>query len=165
MGILESLKGVLSGSGKSAEPITFEPGETEIARTVGCTLKGGKPWVGGDLVLTDKRLLFTPLNTADVAVLLQYGLKKAGAPGSAVTAVGWVQGQIQQIPTDLAAISNVTIGRQADAFHPPAFAVHLADGQTLEFGVLKSRLSPNGSGGNNTARDQFVSQLQSRLQS
>jgi len=79
MGLFDSFMKTVGGAGKAAQPVSFEPGEVEVGRVVGCTLEGGSSWFGGDLVLTDRRLIFTPLEVRYVADLLQYGLKKVDA--------------------------------------------------------------------------------------
>ena len=165
MGLLDNVKGLLGGSGKTTEPILLEAGENEQARTVACTVKGsGLPWVGGDLVLTDRRLLFTPLNVKDVAPLLSYGLKAAGVPSVAVALVGRVQSQIRPGATELAEVTSVTSGRSAGLLHPPTLLVNRADGESIEFGVLASRTTPNFSGANERARDDFLAQLEAVVQ-
>jgi hypothetical protein len=164
MGLLDSLKGVLGGSGKHTLPVTLDPGEQELDRVVGCTVKGnGASWVGGDLVLTNQRLLFTPLNINDAASLLTYGLTKTGAPGQAAAVVGWMQKQAVQQPVGLDAISEIRAGRGASLLHPPSLVVTLSTGTGLEFGVLATRTSFNGSSANTAARDGFVSKVRSLL--
>src|ERR1044072_850553 len=50
--------GLFSGDGKRPLPIEPAPGETELLREVASKHPGGAS-VGGDLVLTDRRLVFT----------------------------------------------------------------------------------------------------------
>ena len=165
MGVLDNIKGLLGGSGKTTEPPVLQDGENEQALTIACTVKGsGKPWVGGDLVLTDLRLLFTPLNVKDVAPLLSYGLKKAGAPSAATALVGWAQSQIRPGATELDQVTAVTSGRSAGLLHPPTLLVQRADGERIEFGVLASRTAPNISRANERARDVFMAQLEAVIQ-
>ena len=110
MGIFDNIKGPCAWERQERPAHDARRRERELTGVVACTVKaGGRPWVGGDLVLTDHRLLFTPLNVKDVAALLSYGLKKAGAPGAPITAVGWVAGQVMLRPSD---------GRLADPSSP-----------------------------------------------
>jgi hypothetical protein len=160
MGLFDNIGNLLRGSGKTTEPVTLEAGEVERARVPGCTVKGnGFAWVGGDLVLTNQRLLFTPLNTKDVSTLLSFGLTKAGA-GRAVAVVGWFQGQIQQQASRLSAIASVRANREPSLLHPPTMVVQLTDGRALEFGVVATRLSPNAAAANAQARDSFIAAMQ-----
>lgn len=164
MGVLQNVMGLLQGSGKCAEPVHFDPGEVEIARVVGCTVRaGGKPWVGGDLILTNQRLLFAPLNTKDVGALVRYGLKVSGVTGAGAV-IGWMQKQIRHEATGLAGIASVSASRSGGhLIHPPAMVVELTDGKRLEFGVLNSRLSPTRAQANVAVRDAFVSRVQTVL--
>lgn len=61
MGILDSLGGLLGGSGKTTVPIPMLDGESEIMRVIGSARPGGLTSVGGELVLTTHRVCFTPL--------------------------------------------------------------------------------------------------------
>lgn len=161
MGIFDNIKGLAGGSGKSVQPMTLADGEHELTRVVACTVKGGgRPWVGGDLVLTNHRLLFTPLNVKDVAALLSYGLKKAGAPGAPIAVVGWVAGQVMPGSVDADEIASASAGRSGALLNPPTIKVNLRSGGTLEFGMLAGRMSPNGAKANELVRDQFLRRIQ-----
>lgn len=163
MGILDNISGLLGGSGKGAVPITLDDGEVEVARVVACTVKGaGRPWVGGDLVLTNRRLLFSPLETKDVAALLSYGLKKVGAPAGS-TAVGWIQKEIAAAATDVSSMASAAAYRPAALLNPPTITVGLRDGRNLEFGILASRMSPSASKSNEAKRDEFLRLLQTSI--
>jgi len=161
MGIFDNIKGVAGGSSKGVQPITLAYGERELARVVACTVKGGgRPWVGGDLVLTDHRLLFTPLNVKDVAALLSYGLKKAGAPGAVIAVVGWAAGQVMPGTVDADEIASASVGRSGALLNPPTIKVNLLSGGTLEFGILAARMSFNGAAANEVARDKFLRRIE-----
>lgn len=161
MGLMENLSGLIGGRGKSVTPVALEAGEKEVARAVACTLKGGgRAWVGGDLVVTNRRVLFAPLDVKDVAALLSYGLKKAGAPGGATGVVGWIGGQVEPSSTDVSDIVSATRGRSAGLLNPPTVTVHLRDGTNLEFGILSGRMSPNVAKSNEQRRDEVLHLLQ-----
>jgi hypothetical protein len=57
MGIWDATKRLLRGSGTKTLPITLEPGEVEKARSVASHRPGTLTSVGGDLVLTSRRLI------------------------------------------------------------------------------------------------------------
>lgn len=163
MGVLENLTGLLSGSATRTESVEFDLGEVEVARTTACTLKfGGKSWVGGELVLSSKRLLFTPLNMKDLAGLLGYGLQKSGVKGAQL-AVGWIAKQIRQEATGLATIASARPGRSGDWLRPPSIVLVTTDGREIEFGVLAGRLLPNWSAAHRGARDEFLVTLEASL--
>lgn len=164
MGIIGSLRGLLSGSGKTAQPVLLEEGESELDRVVACTVRGGgRAWVGGDLVLTDRRVLFTPLNVNDVAALLSYGLRRVGAPAGAAAVVGFIARKVAREAAEVSGVVRVAPGRAPGLFNPPTAVFQLDDGRQLEFGILASRTSPNSSTGNVVARDRFLAEVQSQL--
>lgn len=159
MGLLDNLRGLLAGSGRTTAPVELTPGEFETARTYG-QLVGANALksVGGELILTNQRLIFTPWNITDLAPLLAFGLKRAGVAGAGVV-VGWVAGQVRGDAADLTSITGATPGRDAALLHPPTLVVQLADGRRLEFGIVVAKLSPNRSLANNDARDVFLAKL------
>lgn len=162
MGLLDNLTHLLSGRGKSPAPVTLEDGEEEISRVAACTVKGGgRPWVGGDLVLTNRRVLFAPLDVTDAAALLSYGLKKAGAPSDAIALVGWIASQVRPETLERSEVLAASAGRSAGVLNPPTLTVHRADGTNLEFGILASRMSPNLAKANESVRDEYLAVLAS----
>lgn len=135
-----------------------------MARVFACAVKGsGRPWVGGDLVLTNRRLIFSPLNVKDVAAVLSYGSQKFGAPSSATTVVGWINGQAKSEVANLSNVVMVVANRSASLLNPPTIIVSLSDSRALEFGVLDQRMSLNGSKSNERVRDELLHRVQSAL--
>ena len=162
MGILGNLGNLLQGSGRQTEPVQLLPDERELFRTAGAVLVAGSSAVGGDIVVTNQRLLFTPLNVADVAVLLGFGLQRAGAPKAATALIGHVSDYVSKAATatDVVAIRD---GREASLLSPPSVVIVSATGRELEFGVTASRRSLNVSPANEQARRQLVSLVQTQL--
>jgi hypothetical protein len=156
MGLLDGLRGVLAGDGTWTLPIELVPGETEQLRVVASKHPGGAS-VGGDLVLTDRRLVFTPLNVHGAVEALTWGLGKAGVP-EVVAKVPAKLGELvgSQIATDLDAIATVERGNDASVFKPPTIVVTGHNGVRTEIGVLRSRGAFNGRRTNNEERDRMI---------
>ncbi len=149
------------------EPVEFGPEEVEVARVPGCLIRSDVSWIGGDLVLTNQRLLLTPVNVKGVLALTSMGLKvvqAASGPlplvGQVMTVIGWAQKLVRSVSSDTPSIMKVTVGQQQPRLtKPPTLVVHRSNGPAIEFGVLTSRLTPNLSRKNVAARDQFLAQI------
>lgn len=159
MGTFDHLRGLFSGSGRTTVPISLPSGEAELHRCVACVLFGGMSKVGGDLVITNRRILFTPLNTRDVAGLLRAGLKAADAPTGASTVVGWLQGQVDRSASSIAEVTAVGSGGDGDWVRPPSIVFQCSDGSRHEFGILATRTSRTGSRQNRVVRDSLLEAL------
>jgi hypothetical protein len=164
MGILETL---LGRSPPDVEPVALRPGESEIVRTPACLTKGGVSWVGGDLILTNQRLIFTPINTNDLVKLTSLGLKVVRIPhaNQVMTVIGWAQKLIKQVDTDSDVITSAAVGRyDAGLIHPPTIVIQRSTGAPLEFGIIGGgRLTPTGSSKNVVARDNFLGSIRDVL--
>jgi hypothetical protein len=149
------------------EPITLAHGEFQVARTPGCVVKGGIPWVGGDLILTNQRLLMTPLNTKDMVKLTSAGLKVlqlATGPiphvGQVMAVIGWAQKFVRGVSSDTQAIAAVTVGNPgASLIHPPTIEIHRSGLPSIEVGVAATRWTPTISRRNIEARDRFLAEI------
>lgn len=157
-GLFDNARRLMNGSGRSTVPLELRPGETETTRVVASALFGGLTAVGGDLVVTNQRVVFVPLNVRDVAPLLSKGLKAADVSGASAL-VGWLQKQIDGSETSMDRVVSARAGSGGSLFKPPTVLFKLADGRDLEFGVLAGRTSMNLSAKNRTVRDQLVSTL------
>ncbi len=155
MGVFDSLIAVLSGKGKETVEVKLEPDEAQIVRCV-----ANYKLFGGDLVVTNKRVVFTPLNVADAVTLLTFGLGKAGA------------GPIAKVPEelgklaaqdDLGPVRDVTAGQDASWSSPPTIRFTGQDGTVTEIGILASRGTPNFSPTNNKVRDTVVATIRASL--
>ncbi len=160
MGLLDNLRNVLSGAGRASVPVDLEAGEHEIERFVASTLRSGFSAVGGDLVVTDRRLIFTPLNTADISALLKMGFKAVRAPSAVGVLVGLLQKQIDAAGSLIDGIDSASAGSNGSALRPPTVIIKSAGGVTAEFGVLHSRFEPTFSARNRRARDRLIALLQ-----
>ncbi|WP_211882378.1 hypothetical protein [Pseudarthrobacter albicanus] len=158
---------LIGGSGRETMPYELSNGESEILRVVGSKRPGGITSVGGDLVLTNLRVIFTPLNTSDVSKLLSFGLGKAGVDGNIVGLVDKVQEMIGTAapigPGALSEIASIEAGSDGSLFKPPTLIIRGTDGSSAEVGVVASRLSINSSPENRTARDRFIEAARQQL--
>jgi hypothetical protein len=156
MGILDSVSGLISGRGKTVRPIELAPGEVELAREVASWRPGGAS-VGGDLVLTNMRLIFTPLETRDAAGILEWGLSKAGAPDLVSKIPGALDSLVK--PEAIAGVAAVEPGSGPSWRKPPTLVVSDAAGNRVEIGILAARLKLNPSAENAVARDRMVAAI------
>jgi hypothetical protein len=158
-GLARNWSNLFGGSGRSSVPVQLGAGEIERLRVVAAALFAGMSKVGGDLIVTNQRIMFTPLNTTDVSALLRAGLKATDAPSGSSALVGWLQRQVDETAEALDDVVTVRAGDDGNWLKPPTVIFGLADGRSIEFGVLASRMSANGSAKNRTARDQLVGAL------
>ena len=161
------LKDLLAGSGTRVRPVSLQQGETELCREVGSARPGTLTSVGGDLVLTDRRLIFTPLETRDVVEALSWGLKKAGAPGGVSGLPDRLGELVQQQElggtSGLRGVASVGPGGGGGWLKPPTILVRGTDGSTTEIGVLAGRRSINRDKGNVVARDRILTAIETVL--
>lgn len=156
MGIIDSLKNLGRGAGRSTVALPLQGGEQELMRVHATARPGGLRSVGGQLVLTTHRVAFLPWNTVDISGVLAWALPKAGAPRAVVRpAINGVQAAIDGTRVDGVAAS-VGIGGPASLLSGPTLVVTSADGTRNVFGVVAGIGSPNLSARNVDVRDQFV---------
>lgn len=143
-------------------------GERRIREQV-ATIDGNSLW-GGQLVLTDQRLLFQPLDVKAATKLLSNGIDFMPANlavlGKVVSkaldyTTAYQDGLEGAVPTT--AITSVDPGRGPALFHPPSLVLTMDNGNTVEFGILRSKLTPNISPTNTTARDEMVALIRAQL--
>lgn len=124
-----------------ALPVVLGDGEGEVARIPAVRHPGTLAAVEGDLVLTTRRLLFSPLAVHGPAAGIAWSSSPSGATGG-----------------DEALVDAVA-GRSPGLFHPPTLHLTGASGARTEFGVLSGRKTPNFAGANAQARDDFLAVL------
>jgi len=135
-------------------------------RTVAGLRPGALNSVGGDLVLTNMRVVFTPLDVRDLSVVLKWGLGKAGGGRVANPLIDYAAGAVGDpvnVAGGLAGLAAVQIGSSAKVLKPPTLLLLGADGTVTEIGILQSRMSANANSANNVVRDQMVAAIQSQL--
>lgn len=164
---LGALWRTVNGSGRETLPIKLMPGETETMRVTASRNPGDLRSVGGDLLLTTKRLVFTPLNVKDVAAILSYGLSKAGLDSR----ISGLPGKVAEIvgdattigPETLAEIACIEAGSGPRLFKPPTLILTATEGTRTEVGILAGRMVPSLSSKNTVTRDKFILKVRQAL--
>jgi hypothetical protein len=123
------------------------PGEVLKARAVASVRPGSWRSVGGDLVLTNRRLVFTPLETrlGDMVSWLDH------------PPLGSQSGR-------LGGIADVEPGSRGWVLKPPTLVIISTTGARTEIGVLASRFAPNWSRRNRAERDRVVEAIRHALE-
>jgi hypothetical protein len=159
MGVVDSIKNLLAGSARTFVDVPLMPGEEVVLDKYGGLIVHGISWKGGQIRLTNMRLLLLPWNMADVSALLKAGLKVTGAPSQAIALVGWMQGQLSPEVNALDVIESVALGGGPSLTRAPSIVVRLRDGRTLELGVVASPTTLSLSKKNVQHRDELFSAL------
>lgn len=163
MSVLDSVVRLLSGNGRAPVKVPLASGEREQHRVVACSLFSGMSKAGGNLVLTNERLIFTPWSMQDLGSLLAAGFRTlslpdaiAQAPETAVKLIG------EPIGVPLEQIAGAVAGQKPSVFRPPSILVRTEEAE-IEFGVLASLWSLNAAAANVVARDNFLATLHAQL--
>jgi len=156
MGLLESLNALRKGAGRKVVDVPLLENEHELFRVIASRNPGTVLAAGGQLVLTNQRVVFSPWNTKDLSTVLVWGLGKAGAPKMLRDAATKLQGLIDASAIAVDGFSEVKVGSGASVLKPPTLTIVGADQEPVEFGILKSLFSPNFSKANESVRDQCV---------
>lgn len=122
MGLMDSVIGLSKGNGRGAQPVPLLPGEVEIMRSPAGLRPGALNSRGGDLVMTNVRVVFTPLDVRDLGVVLKWGLGKAGAGQVANPLIGYgvkAVGDPVNVGGGLQGIAAVGVGSPATIRKPP----------------------------------------------
>jgi len=147
------------------EPDDPQPGEHTIASASACTIKRGVAWVGGDLIVTNQRLIFNPWYSSDLAKLTSQGLKFVPVHHAhhVTTVVGSSPRLGTQAAADTGLITAVSAGQPAGLARPPTIVVERSNRAPLEFGIACSRWTPTRSHQNIVARDRIVAAAKAAL--
>jgi hypothetical protein len=129
-----------------------------------------KPIWGGQLALTNQRVLFRPLDPTATSKMIKDGiaflpddLAVLGQVVDRVLDYSTAYGEDTVAAIEAFAISGVGGGMDASLLHPPSLVLTLVGGRTIEIGVLKSLGSANFWHANNTARDEMVAAISDQL--
>lgn len=163
MGIFDHVAGLLSGAGKATLTVQLEPGETEVTRAVASNRPGTVTSVGGDLVLTNRRLVFTPLNVKDLTAALTWGLGKVGAPEPAAKLVDQVGKLVDthEFGT-VSSLAGVSAGSPPSLRKPPTLVVVSGAG-TWEIGILAGRTKMSRDPSNAMERDRMLAAIRAQI--
>ncbi len=142
-----------------------------LTRTQTASVDGKSIW-GGQLVLTNQRLLFQPLDMKVTTKLLNDGIEflpgNLAVFGEVVSkaldyTTGYQGGLTGTVPTT--SIVSVGSGKGPGLLHPPSLVLTLDSGTRVEIGILTGRFSPNISSGNAAARDEMIQLIRAQLAS
>ncbi len=139
---------------------TLKEGERMQSSWIASVAIGGKAITGGNLVLTNQRLLFEPMRTPKDILLgpiaRLFGLKSAGdILNKTLDDTKLLEPWSISLP-EIAAI-DALLGR------PPQLRVILINGESKIFIISASRWSPIWSTVNEQARDEVVTRLRTAL--
>ena len=120
------------------------------------------PETGGELALTDRRLIFAPWRFTALKEMLTAGFLPVAPDPSLPEAV-----QERQLLSGTVMIANDRIeaaaaGRKAAHYRPPGLRITTSAG-SVEFGILAGPYKRNKAPANTRARDAFVSALNAVL--
>ncbi len=164
MGMFESFKSLLAGSGTRTLDLQLDIEEAELARATASHRPGSLRSVGGDLVLTTRRLVFTPLDTRDLVEVLTWSLGKSGTPSAATGVLNKMGDLVEKYNFGLlTSLTAAEAGSGPTLLKPPTIIVTSPSG-SVEVGISSGRLSPNISSSNILARDRMLAAIQAQLQ-
>ena len=141
----------------------------EIVRRQAASVDGKSIW-GGQLVLTNQRLLFGPLDMRGARKLINDGVEflpdGLGVLGKVVSkaldyTTAYQDGLAGAVPTT--AIASVGPGQNRGLFHPPSLLLTMDNGTRVEIGILESKFTPNIALSNRVARDEMVQLIAAQL--
>ena len=143
-------------------------GEQEIFRQTASYMRGGVPLVGGEVVVTNRRVVFRPIGVDTMPVLRDLGLPFLD--GGFVLLGRFASTTSREEPQAAASdggiaehdrVISVKSQRNASLLRPtkPPSLVLDTESYSVELGVLHSPTSPNFSLANNAARDNAISAM------
>ncbi|NNC12105.1 hypothetical protein HII28_09460 [Planctomonas sp. JC2975] len=152
----EATANLLQGKGRGTVAVAALPGEIVLDSTVANFMN----LIGGALLLSNVRLVFAPLDVADVTKVFTWGISFLGGPDIAAKLVTDVVDSASR-PQVLGNLSGARAGTNASVMHPPTLIATGPHGAEFTFGVLYSQLTPSISSRNNDERDRFVNSINS----
>ena len=144
--------------------------ERIVHQQTAAALRGKVSVTGGQLVITTQRILFRALDVGAAVNLLRQSVDflpdGLGVLGKmvdksldyATAYMGSVTGAI-----DTSAVRSVSPGMSAAVSHPPSLIVTMANGNSVEIGILHSISSPNFWPANTTDRHEIIGLIRSLL--
>ena len=142
----------------------FDQSPLEESEVVKGVFYGGRGQVGGQLIVTNRRLLLGPINVALARAFVEGAGDLAG--------VGWVAHvkglldayePLKKREIWLRHVVSVEPKGSSSLLAPPKVRLLLATEEVLEWGVVKSTSTPNFSKENEVARDRCVATIRSAI--
>jgi len=144
--------------------MTFDQPALDEAEDVLQVFYGGRGQVGGQLVVTNRRILFGPVDTALVRSIGFEALSALGAPGiDIVKAALDAYEPLKQKQIWLRHIRSVDALGTASLFSPPKIVIVTATNERIEYGIVATTTTPNGDTRNNGVRDLAVQVLRTAV--
>lgn len=135
----------------------FDQPDLEETEDVLGVFYGGRGQVGGQLVVTNRRLLFGPIETAMARAIVFDGGDAIGVPGAGLAkALLDAYEPLKQKQIFLRHITSVDSGGGGGLFSAPSLKIKTATDEVIEYGIVRSTLTPNIDPANREIRDQAV---------
>jgi len=154
----EAAQNLLRGSGREPIPVALLDGEVQIATAVGSWDPGTFRSVGGNVIVTNQRVIFSPLDVRDVSKVFGWVLGAVGAREQLGKGASWLTTAIGDV-RPLGVTRSARAGSNAKLIKPPTFIVTLEDGTEHVIGILHDRLAMSVDPRNNDARDAIVAAI------
>lgn len=162
------MSGIFAPKSDGYASIPMLDGE-QVIRAQTASVDGKSIW-GGQLVVTNQRVLFRPLDMKATTKLLNDGIEflpdnlavfgKVVAKGLDYSSA-YQDGLTGAVPTS--DIVGVDVGDGAGLFHPPSLILSMSTGAQTKVGILASKFSPNISPANAKARDEMIALIRQQL--
>jgi hypothetical protein len=131
-----------------------------IGRWTAARTASGLSIAGGESILTDERLVFTPWDMDKTCGYLIKLLSKAGVPGVGdVDKLLTTSKLLEPIAILLTAVTSVQPMGRASWLRPPWARLSFADGRHLDVGILAGSRRLNRDAANNAAFDDRLQRL------
>lgn len=136
-----------------------------IGRWTAARTASGLAIAGGEVVLTEQHLVFTPWDMTKTRGFLVKLLSMSGVPyvGDADKLLS-ASKLLEPVAVPLANITKLSPMGRASWTKPPWARVTFADGHHLDVGILAGPRYPNKSSANDAAFDDWVSKLRAQHQ-
>lgn len=164
------MSGIFKAPSDGYVDVPLLSGEQVLRRQTAAYLKGGKSIWGGQLIVTNQRILFRPLDVGAAASMIKDGidflpgnLADLGKVVSKTLDYTTAYGERLAGAVGIAEIVSASRGQNASLTKPASLVLRFADGRALEIGVLKGKGYPTFWPANHTVRDEVVSLISHQL--
>ncbi len=142
----------------------FDQTELEETEDVLGLFYGGRGQVGGQLLVTNRRLLFGPINTAMAQAIVVGGADLAGVPGAGIIKdLLAAYEPLKKKQVFLRHVDNVEPHGDGGLFSPPGLRITTVTAETIDYGIVRSTTTPSVHPGNRAVRDQAVAVIRSAV--
>jgi hypothetical protein len=124
---------------------------------------GGRGQVGQQIIVTNRRLLMGPIDTALALKIDTYILNKAGGPGDLIKDVLSSYAPMKPTTVWLRHVVSVQPTNNASLFKAPGLRITTDTGQRIPLGIVTTPTTLSVRKENNTVRDRAVEVIQSAI--